>query len=140
MTVVIDTNVIVMTLSSRSPYHWILQALIQGDLALAISSEILLEYEEIAQKLFQSELLTRSLLQTIENLPVLRKTNTYFNWQLIKDPDDNKFVDCAVSAGAGIIITHDKHFNTLKKVEFPKLIVMTPEAFKVYFDEIQGNL
>lgn len=135
MLVVIDTNVIIMTLSSRSPYHWILQNLIEGRLGLAISSEILLEYEEITQKLFESELLTISLLQTIENLPILKKVNTYFNWLLIKDPDDNKFVDCAISAGAGIIITHDKHFNTLKKVEFPKLLIMTPEAFKVYFEE-----
>ena len=37
------------------------------------------------------------------------------------DPDDNKFVDCAIAANAHFICTEDKHFNVLKTL--PHLII-----------------
>jgi predicted nucleic acid-binding protein len=50
---------------------------------------------------------------------------------LIKtDPDDNKFVDCAISANAKFIVTNDKHFNILQKIEFPKVSVLNILTFK----------
>ncbi|MCB9352648.1 MAG: PIN domain-containing protein [Lewinellaceae bacterium] len=33
---------------------------------------------------------------------------------MIKDADDNKFLDCAIAAGAEYLVTHDKDFNILK--------------------------
>ena len=37
-----------------------------------------------------------------------------FRFQVIKaDLDDNKFIDCAITANAQRIITHDRHFNVL---------------------------
>jgi uncharacterized protein len=49
MTVVIDCNIMVMCLTSRSKYHFIYQSLVKGKFKLAISVEIILEYEEIIQ-------------------------------------------------------------------------------------------
>lgn len=49
MIVVLDCNILVMCLTSRSPFHIIYQSLIKGKFELALSSEILLEYEEIIQ-------------------------------------------------------------------------------------------
>jgi predicted nucleic acid-binding protein len=49
MTVVIDCNIFVVCLTSRSPYHYIYRSLIEGKFDLLISDEILLEYEEIVQ-------------------------------------------------------------------------------------------
>lgn len=50
MTVVIDCNVLVMCLTSKSPYHLIYQRLVTGQYKLALTLEILLEYEEIIQQ------------------------------------------------------------------------------------------
>ena len=37
-----------------------------------------------------------------------------FRFQVIKsDLDDNKFIDCAITANAQWIITHDRHFDVL---------------------------
>jgi predicted nucleic acid-binding protein len=47
MTVVIDCNIFVVCLTSRSPYHLIYRALIEGKFDLLISQDIMLEYEEI---------------------------------------------------------------------------------------------
>jgi uncharacterized protein len=47
MRVVIDTNIFVMTLTIRSPFHFIYQSLVSQQYTLLLSNEILLEYEEI---------------------------------------------------------------------------------------------
>ena len=55
----------------------------------------------------------------------------YFQWNLISaDLDDNKFVDCALNAGADYIITNDHHFNVLKSLDFPPIKVIDVETFK----------
>ena len=54
----------------------------------------------------------------------------YILWNLINnDPDDNKFVDCAINAGADYIVTQDKHFNILKNIDFPPTNVIGIDDF-----------
>lgn len=56
--------------------------------------------------------------------------NPYYKWELItRDPDDNKFVDCAISANARFIVTEDKHFDVLKTIDFPKIDVIGIDDF-----------
>ena len=44
------------------------------------------------------------------------------------DPDDDKFADCAITAGAEFVITEDRHFLPLAEAGYkPKPI--TPEEF-----------
>ena len=38
-----------------------------------------------------------------------------------RDADDNKFVDCYMSAGAHYLISHDSHFAILKTTGFPRI-------------------
>ncbi len=45
------------------------------------------------------------------------------------DKDDDKFVDCAITAGADYIVTEDSHFNILKQIPFPRLNVLTLDEF-----------
>ncbi|WP_143167152.1 PIN domain-containing protein [Mucilaginibacter sp. OK098] len=55
----------------------------------------------------------------------------YFKWHLIEqDPDDNKFVDLAISGNADYLVTNDKHFNTLKSIDFPQINVVSINEFK----------
>ena len=60
-------------------------------------------------------------MQALMELPNVEKIEIYFKWNLIKDKDDNKFSDCAVAAGADYLVTQDKDFNILGKIEFPKI-------------------
>jgi predicted nucleic acid-binding protein len=53
-----------------------------------------------------------------------------FRFNLIAaDPDDNKFVDCAIVANADYIVSQDKHFDILKKIDFPKVNIIRIEEF-----------
>lgn len=62
--------------------------------------------------------------------PNVERVNPTFRFNLITaDPDDNKFVDCAIIAGATYIVSNDRHFNELKKYNFPKVEVRNLAEF-----------
>jgi predicted nucleic acid-binding protein len=46
------------------------------------------------------------------------------------DPDDNKFSDCAIAAGANYLVTEDKHFDVLKEIGFPQINVVSLDEFR----------
>lgn len=54
----------------------------------------------------------------------------HFHWNLITaDPDDNKFVDCAFAANATYIVSDDSHFDELRNITFPELLVLKLKEF-----------
>jgi putative PIN family toxin of toxin-antitoxin system len=126
---VIDTNVLVSALSSRSQYHWLIELLLEEEIELYITDEILLEYEEILNAKY-SEAVASNFLVTLKELSNVYHTHVYFRWRLISDPDDNKFVDCYIAAGADYLITHDGHFSVLKSVPFPKVNILRIHEFQ----------
>jgi uncharacterized protein len=129
MTVVIDCNVLVICLTSRSPYHSIYRSLIEGKFELAVSGEILLEYEEIINEKY-GHATANAFLSLLAELPNVQSINPYYKWLLIDaDPDDNKYCDCAIAGKARFIVTEDKHFNALKNITFPKLEVINIDQF-----------
>ena len=132
MKIVLDTNIILSSISRTSPYHNILKCLFSGSYELYVTTEILLEYEEKITANFDAELAETFLSALLINSHV-RKIETYFNLNLIDaDKDDNKFVDCAFASNAHFIVTNDKHFNILKKIEFPKIGIINIGDFNDY--------
>ena len=95
MKVILDTNVLLVSLPSHSPFHLIYQGLIQGKYTLFLTNEILTEYEEqVSRRLGVSR--TDLQLRELLNLPNVVLLDVYFKWYRIEaDPDDDKFVDCA---------------------------------------------
>ena len=60
----------------------------------------------------------------------LLQVTPYYRFGLIQsDPDDNKFVDCAITAGASFLVSNDSHFNTVKNIPFPRLNVIRLETY-----------
>jgi uncharacterized protein len=132
--IILDTNVLLVSIPEKSEYRWIFDKLIDEEFDLVISNDILNEYEEIMDKKTKPIIknLVVDFLLTAENV---RKTLIYFNWNLIQqDPDDNKFVDCSIAGNADYIVTNDKHFDVLKSVKFPKVNVINIDEFKKLFD------
>lgn len=129
MRVIIDTNVLVSSLSSRSKYHWLVQFLLTEKFELLISDEILLEYEEILTQKYAYDV-AHNFLTALQELPNVHLIKVYFHWNLLKDEDDNKFVDCGIAGNADYIITHDKDFIILKQVAFPKVNTIKIDEFE----------
>jgi uncharacterized protein len=134
--IVLDTNVLVASISRKSPFHWVWQSFVNGNYILCITTDILDEYAEIIERFFSAKdaeyVLTQIVLQ--KNVAF---TVRYFEWNIMeKDPDDNKFFDCAVAANADFIVSEDKHFNVLRDIAFPSVIAIKTVDFK----DIMNNL
>jgi predicted nucleic acid-binding protein len=87
------------------------------------------EYEELLSSLYPPEV-TKNTLHLLLASHNVEKILPYYKWDLISaDPDDNKFVDCALNAGANYIVTNDKHFDILKTIDFPKVNVIRIDEF-----------
>jgi putative PIN family toxin of toxin-antitoxin system len=130
MKIVLDTNCLLPAVFPRSIYHWVWQSFRRGAFTLCYCNEIIAEYEELLSRLYPPAMAenTIQLLLTSRNV---EKVISFYKWNLITaDPDDNKFVDCALNAGADFIVSNDRHFNILKDVGFPKRDVIDIDTFQ----------
>jgi putative PIN family toxin of toxin-antitoxin system len=130
MLAVIDTNCLLASIPPQSSHYWLYQAFRQEQFQWLISNEILSEYEEKLAELY-SENTANIVLSILSVAPNVIYAEVYFKWNLVnKDPDDNKFVDLTIAGSADYLVTNDKHFAPLKKLEFPKLNIVTLDQFK----------
>jgi putative PIN family toxin of toxin-antitoxin system len=117
MIVVIDTNV-VLSMFKTTHANWALfEAWAAGRFHWAVSNEILLEYQEIMERLSSLAYATKAFqsMQTILRVRknFLRASPSFRFHQITSDPDDDKFADCAIAVEADYIITSDQHFDAL---------------------------
>ena len=136
MTVCLDTNVFLQIFGRRQPYHPILRALMEGRLTLAVSNEILLEYEEVTVKLsgWERWRAVGALLGLLDRLHGnIREVGPQFRFAVItEDPDDNKFCDCAITAAADFVVTDDAHFAVLQSAGYKPKPVGPEEFIRLY--------
>ena len=129
MRVVIDCNILVACLSTRSPYHNIYTSLISGKFELVVSQDILFEYEEIIQLKYGVST-AEGFMSLLALLPNVQIVHPFYKWNLISaDPDDNKYCDCAVSGAADYIVTEDSHFNILSTIPYPQVTIIDINSF-----------
>jgi predicted nucleic acid-binding protein len=87
------------------------------------------EYEEIIAS-HMSPLAANIAIETILRANNVIRVDAHYQFHLITtDPDDNKFVDCAVVANAEYIVTEDSHFNILKTTPFPPVEIKRLHEF-----------
>lgn len=133
--VVLDTNCLIQILPSRSRYHSIWTDFLAGKYVLCISNEILTEYEEILS-VHTSPAVAHNVVEAIARHPKTHFSESYYHFHLLSgvDEDDNKFVDCAIAAGADYIVTEDHHFDYLRQIPFPQLNVISLDDFLEHCD------
>jgi uncharacterized protein len=128
--IVLDTNVLLVSISSKSQYHWIYKKLLEDKYDLLITNEILTEYEEIISKKY-NPIVAQDVIRVLLLLPNVHQIIIYYNWNLITiDHDDNKFVDCAITGNVDYIVTHDTDFDILKTIKFPEINILNVFEFK----------
>lgn len=127
--IVLDTNCLVQMISVHSPYRPAWQAFREGRYTLCVSNDILNEYAEILERVANATV-AHNVVNAIARSPYTRMIVPHFRFRLIEqDPDDNKFVDCAIIAGADYIVSEDTHFRVLKTIPFPSVNVKCLEEF-----------
>lgn len=128
--IVLDTNCLIQIISRRSLFYDLWLDFINGSYRLCVTNDIISEYEEILSEK-TSPSIAKMICEIILRAPNTIKFDAHFRWQLIEsDPDDNKFVDCAIVANAHYIVTEDTHFSVLKHITFPHIEVLTLNDFE----------
>ncbi len=74
------------------------------------------------------------VMEFLEVAPNVEWVRAAYRWRLVTaDPDDDKFVDCAVAAGA-TVVSEDRHFDPVRDLDFPPLRVVGIEGFRRLLD------
>lgn len=127
MRVVIDTNIFVSSFFGGNPRN-IIRHWKDGNLTLCLSKEILDEYIDVLKRLGldeedeYEELI--SLFAKGFNIIFTTKTPKI---NIVNDPDDDKFIECAVALKAKVVISGDKALTAIG--EYMGIEIVTPHQF-----------
>ena len=77
--VVLDTNILLVSISSKSKYHWIFSNLLNNRYELYVTNEVLLEYEEIISSKYSEEVAT-DVIRTLLLLENVVLVTPFFKW------------------------------------------------------------
>lgn len=128
MRVVLDTNVFVSGVFFSGPPYRILCAWRDGLVQVVVSPEIVAEYVRVGEELNEH-------FPSVDLSPVLALLATAgvivepaaLSEQVCADPDDDKFLACALSAGCQFVVSGDKHL--LDVSGYQGVTVVRPRTF-----------
>ena len=128
MKVILDTNVLISGIFFTGPPFEILDAWKHSQLQIVLTKEILEEYKRVAESLSEK-------FPTIYILPIIELLTIHSHFidaedislSVCDDPDDDKFIECAVASNTKIIVSGDKHL--LKITGYQGITVLKPREF-----------
>lgn len=126
MKVVIDTNILIDAMADNFSYTWkILDLVLTGKIEAYASEKILRENLLIIERNIVRES-DRQKLESFFNMvnvvPVYKRVRV-----VADDPEDDKFIECALETGADYIISSDRHLLFLEEYEGVK--ILAPKDF-----------
>lgn len=128
MKVILDTNVLISGIFFSGPPSEILKSWRRGDIQLVLSSEIADEYVKVAEILandFPGIEINSILTLILTNSEIIQAPA--LPHQVCEDPDDDKFLACALASECKVIISGDKHL--LKLSGYRGIVILTPRMF-----------
>jgi len=128
MKVVIDTNIFVSSFFGGNPRR-IIDLWKTEKITLCLSKDILEEYIEVLQRIgLQDEDELGELFSLFKRgFNMLFTTKTPKVKVVKDDPDDDKFIECAMALKAEVIVTGDKAIEAVG--EYMGIKILTPQRF-----------
>jgi putative PIN family toxin of toxin-antitoxin system len=132
MKCVIDTNGLLRSVPRRSEFRWLYDAWKSKKFIWVVSNEIITEYAEVIEREYSlqaADIVIETLLTSNNH----QRTEAFFKWQLVEsDPDDNKFVDCAIASNADYLVSDDKDILQLNRIPslFPPIPIVDFDTFR----------
>jgi len=122
---VLDSNVILSGIVFGGKPRQILRHVIEGDVELYLSREILNEVLEVLQRKFDYP---QAQLLAIENecIHISTMIEPDLRLDIVEDDeDDNRILECAVASGCGFIISGDHHLLSLRSYQGIEILGVT---------------
>ena len=128
MRVIVDTNVFISGIFWPGPPSKIMDLWANGKLQIVLSTEIFEEYKRVTHELKGKF----PLVDVTSILDLVFFHSEFCNsvklpQSVCKDPDDDKFLACALEAGVNVIISGDKHL--LDVSGYQGIEVLSPAKF-----------
>jgi len=117
-TIVLDTNVLISAIAFGGRPREVLEKVISGTFAMAISAEMLAEFQGVLEgrKFHYPSAIVRTIVN--ELLAVSELVRPTMKVEQIKaDPADNRILECALESRAACIVTGDRHLLELGQFE-----------------------
>jgi len=124
MKIVIDTNVIVSGIFFNGKPRELLRECFNGKYEIICTKEIFLEYVETIEKLskrYKQRVREEIIPILLDNVTIIENVD---DGKYSRDPDDDKFINCAKSSGAKYIITGDNDLLVLEKIGDIRLLTV----------------
>jgi uncharacterized protein len=128
MKAVLDTNVFVSSFFGGNPRQ-VVDLWKNGELTLGLSKDVLDEYVAVLERLFGSEKAElKELLDLLAKGPNILFTIKTPKLHIVdEDPDDDKFIACAVALKAEFLVTGDKAL--LRIGSYGNVRILSPADF-----------
>lgn len=127
MKVVIDTNVVISAVFFGGVPRRIVEETMAGIVQVCATAAIVEEYNEVVAEMIerkQGRLRRDVLAPFIARLKLVEPVSSV---AVCRDPDDDKFISCAVDAGAKYIVSGDKDLLVLGK--YKDIEIVTAKEF-----------
>lgn len=122
MKIVVDTNVVISGTFFGGAPRAIVEAIAAGKLEAYATKEIVDEYHEIVDEMLDRKLghlNTKNLSRFELMLNIITSTTKI---DVCRDPDDNKFLECALDSKALYVVSGDKDLLVLEKYKNVEII------------------
>lgn len=128
MRIVLDTNVFISGIFFAGPPSQILKAIGNQNLQIILSKEIFDEYSRV-EKSLSLKFPAINIMSIIELIAIYGEFIDTENFIIsaCDDPDDDKFLECAMAGQCDIIVSGDKHL--LKLSGYRGIAVLSPRKF-----------
>ena len=127
MRIVVDTNVLISGIFFGGFPQKILRASVERKIRACASMEILNEYQEIIREMVrrkQGNIDVSILNPLIRSMEIIEPTSKI---EICRDPDDDKFINCAKDAHAMYIVSGDKDLLVIQ--QFENISIVTAKEF-----------
>ena len=117
MRIVVDTNVLISGIFFGGFPRRILTSIINKQLTACATTEIINEYEEIVEEVIdrkQGHLNRTILAPLIQTMEIIEPVS---HIEVCRDPDDDKFLECAKDSHALYVVSGDKDLLFIEKYE-----------------------
>ena len=135
MKIVIDTNVVASAIFFGGRPRELIEKLMLHDLTAYVSQKIVTEYQDTVQRLkekYPGKKVPVPLTQIISACSLIEPTTDI---QVCRDPDDDKFIECAVDSKSLYIVSGDHDLLDIEQYHDIEIVTVA-EFFRRYEDQI----
>lgn len=124
MKIVIDTNVIASALVFGGRPYEVISLLNKNLINAFVTQDIVDEYRKTYEQL-RKKYATRNRMLLDDVITKFSMSQTHSHIEVCRDPDDNKFIECAVDNKCIYIVSGDKDLLVLEKYEDVEILTVS---------------